>query len=268
MGGLIEAIGTEDYPVRLTGFLRSVAPFDQIAIMIYRERNPPIRIHDDFRGAQARKGLAQYLDQTYLLNPFFQNHLEGIGSGVYRMRDLAPDRYFESEFYKSYQVIVLAQEEIGYITKDWPRGLEEVDIAVPLGPGETTEIGIYRSVQNGGFEDAALERLRHIQPVVTASFRQHWQRIRARYIGENGAGARWGDAAFQDFGRASLTAREREVLVLVLRGHSSESIAAHLAISRATVKTHRKHGYEKLGIATQAELLSLFLEHIRTRQAA
>ena len=55
------------------------------------------------------------------------------------------------------------------------------------------------------------------------------------------------------------TEREREITQLILRGHSSQSIAFNLGISLGTVKTHRKNAYAKLGISSQSELLSLFL---------
>lgn len=260
---VVSAIGSPGFPAALAAWMRGRVPFDMIAIMVYRGRNPPIHIHDDFRGDEARKGLTQYLAQTYLLNPFFQNHLAGVRTGVYRMRDLAPDLYMESEVYRSYEIIITEQEEIGYITKHWPRGLEEVDIAVPLEPGDTCEIGVYRSIDNGGFDPAAFEMLREMLPVIDACFRQHWQRVKLRHTSDGPTDTGWAEDAFNKFGNEVLTSREREVVVLVLRGHSSESIAAHLAISRATVKTHRKHAYEKFGISTQAELLALFIDHVR-----
>ncbi len=47
--------------------------------------------------------------------------------------------------------------------------------------------------------------------------------------------------------RTSLSAREREVLVLVARGTGNREIARTLFISEATVKTHLTHLYAKLG---------------------
>ena len=49
-----------------------------------------------------------------------------------------------------------------------------------------------------------------------------------------------------------------------LRGHSSESIGFNLGISLGTVKTHRKNAYAKLGVTSQSELLSVFLEAFRS----
>lgn len=57
-----------------------------------------------------------------------------------------------------------------------------------------------------------------------------------------------------------LTAREMEVGRLLLSGCSNKEIARKLAISAETVKVHRKHMYSKLGIKSQSELFSLFLQ--------
>lgn len=268
MAELVGAIGAPTFPAILAAWMRSHVAFDMVAIVVYRGSHPPLHIHDDFKGEQARNGLRQYLEQTYLLNPFYQSHLKGIASGVYRVRDLAPDHYLRSEVYRSYEIIIAETEEIGYVTRDWPRGLEEIDIAVTLDDGETTEIGIY-SAGSGNFDDGALDRLNGMLPLIEAGFRQHWQRIKAPHAAERrSADAGWAEAAYASFGADLLTNREREVVVLVLRGHSSDSIAAHLDISRATVKTHRKHAYDRLGISTQAELLSLFLRHVREHMPA
>ncbi|MFB7595089.1 response regulator [Streptomyces sp. NPDC056160] len=53
-------------------------------------------------------------------------------------------------------------------------------------------------------------------------------------------------------GSEPLSAREREVLVLVARGTSNREIARELFISEATVKTHLTHLYAKLGVKDRA----------------
>jgi DNA-binding CsgD family transcriptional regulator len=50
----------------------------------------------------------------------------------------------------------------------------------------------------------------------------------------------------------SLSAREQMVAQLVLRGHSSFSIARTLEIAEGTVKNHRKSIYAKLGLPANA----------------
>jgi DNA-binding CsgD family transcriptional regulator len=52
---------------------------------------------------------------------------------------------------------------------------------------------------------------------------------------------------------------------MILKGHSSESIARNLGISITTVKTHRQNLYARLGLATQQELFSLFIRSLQTK---
>jgi DNA-binding CsgD family transcriptional regulator len=51
-----------------------------------------------------------------------------------------------------------------------------------------------------------------------------------------------------------LTAREREVALLVANGWSSRDVADHLGVSTRTVETHLARVYRKLGITSRSEL--------------
>jgi DNA-binding CsgD family transcriptional regulator len=66
-------------------------------------------------------------------------------------------------------------------------------------------------------------------------------------------------AVIAQFG-AELTPREREIVVLVLEGHPSATIAKRLGIGRGTVKNHRRRLYDKLDITTERELFLRYLE--------
>ena len=54
-----------------------------------------------------------------------------------------------------------------------------------------------------------------------------------------------------------LTAKEREVLEIMLGGKSRKEIAAALHVSENTVKTHLTHLYEKFGVSGREDLLAL-----------
>ena len=56
-----------------------------------------------------------------------------------------------------------------------------------------------------------------------------------------------------------LTAREKEVLILIAEGRSNKDIAQHLVISERTARTHVSHLLTKMGLTsrTQAALLAV-----------
>jgi DNA-binding CsgD family transcriptional regulator len=60
-----------------------------------------------------------------------------------------------------------------------------------------------------------------------------------------------------------LSAREKEVAKLVLRGCSTKQISRSLYISESTVQGHLSHIFEKVGVKSRRELLKrLFLDNV------
>ena len=248
----------EDLPKRLAQALPNLVAFELAAVFVYRGRSRPLNIYDNFELVDGKRGIAAYVENTYILNPFYQAIQKQLPDGVYRMRDLAPDAFFESEYYRSYRILPRRSEELGYLTEDWPEGLEEIDIAINLAPEVICELSIYRSLRSRGFTDEELAWLATAVPVIGVLLRRYWT--------THGAGTELAvppdtriDQLFAQFGAAVLSDRERAVVQLILRGHSSMSIGLNLGISLGTVKTHRRNAYAKLGISSQSELLSLLL---------
>lgn len=58
------------------------------------------------------------------------------------------------------------------------------------------------------------------------------------------------------FAKDILSAREKEVLSLIIKGHTSQQIADHLFISKLTVDSHRKKLLQKTNCSSTYELIS------------
>lgn len=59
----------------------------------------------------------------------------------------------------------------------------------------------------------------------------------------------------------TLSERERDVLLLVARGHTAAKIAESMNLSAKTVETYRARGMEKLGLRSRAALIQFALSH-------
>ncbi len=83
-----------------------------------------------------------------------------------------------------------------------------------------------------------------------------------------------GESAAEDLGQAeplhlpsdaSLSSREREVVLTLAQISSVAAVAEKLSISENTVRNHLKAVYRKLGVSSQTELLSLVLRGAQHR---
>ena len=262
IGEIVDALDDENLPARLVHALGHLVAFEMAAVFVYRGRSRPLPIFDNFATPAARKGIAAYVENTYVLNPLYQAYQNGLEQGIYRMRDLVPDAFLESEYYKAYRAMPRRGEEIGYLTDNWPQGMQELLLVLSLDRNALAEITLSRSRDGSDFNEAEISRLSDVVPLVGALFRRYWAEF-GTSASRTPPPDRRVDDAFDDFGKSVLTDREREVTRLILRGHSSESIGFNLGISLGTVKTHRKNVYAKLAISSQSELLSLFLKSLQ-----
>lgn len=251
----LAALETPGFAPALVRALAGVAEFDFSVIFGYRGEARPIDLYDNFPTARRNVFVADYQAGPYLLDPFYHASRDRVASGLHRMRELAPDRFYQSQYYRSYYARTGLAEEIGFF----------------LSPTRdvTVVISLMRDGHRTIFPAREMNRLQMVTPVVIAAAERNWRVLEAEPPASAGAKDRPDKGAlpsgldlaklFDAFGQRPLTRREREVGALVLRGHSSEAIARQLKIAPGTVKIHRKNIYAKLGIASQAELFSLFL---------
>jgi DNA-binding CsgD family transcriptional regulator len=239
--------------------LSTLIEFEYCVVFIYRGKANPIHIHDTFPHPQARAGVINYVKNTYVLNPLYNAYQRGLKTGVYRLRELASEGLVDRKSFRKYRICPTASEEIGYLTDGWPAGCEELCIAMELPSGECAELTLSRKASQGGFADEDIASLSPVIPFLAAAVRRYWRHARLMHLANT---PDTGADAVRAFGRKFLSPRERELAHLLLRGHSTLSVGLRLGISTTTVKTHRKNLYSKLGIATQAEFFSLFLDSL------
>ncbi len=85
----------------LCEMLASVVRFDHVVVFAYPPGGLPVHVYSTFDAPQFDIFVTQYLEGPYLLDPFYRNALLR-RDGVWRMRELAPDRFFSSEYVRSY----------------------------------------------------------------------------------------------------------------------------------------------------------------------
>ena len=235
-----ETLGRSSLPDETTGrvFLRlarALAPVDEVVVFAYHLSDRPLDLFSTFSEADYRVFVTLYQAGPYLLDPFCR-HARERRPGLYRMRDLAPDRFYSSEYHRTYYVQTGLAEEVGFF--------------VPV-EGATVVLSLMRREASGGFSDAELAQLRQAEALVGDLVRLYWGTVATRFGVRAPSPGPWS--------RLNLTEREAAIVELVLQGHSSESIALRLGITTGTVKVHRRNVYRKLGISSQTQLLSLYL---------
>jgi len=233
--------------------MTALVRFDYVVVFAYRAKERPIDLYSTFDRDEHIVFVTLYQAGPYLLDPFYHTSREP-REGVFRMRELAPDRFFSSEYYRTYYVQTGLAEEIGFF--------------VPVDGDITVVLSLMRREQTGAFQPVEFATLKKVEPLVASMVKHYWsgltQRFNAQFLEKRKSRRKSevvtrADTVWRDL---NLTSRETAIVELVLQGHSSESIGLKLNISTGTVKVHRRNVYRKLGISSQTQLLSLYLKNL------
>jgi DNA-binding CsgD family transcriptional regulator len=248
--GTAEILATMKTPAFERAVLQAVkrlVDFDFVMTFDYAGPRRPSALGDTLAAARRKIVMQDYLAGPYMLDPFVQQVLAGFRAGCFRLLDLAPDRFRQSEYYRVHYRLTGIREEVGFF--------------FPM-PGEATGVlSLARLDEAPRLTRREMGILRLIEPALGALCAEHYAaKSPARLAAEDHRAPL--TYAYQQFGGKLLSEREREIVALVLQGHSTESIAGRLDISPGTVKIHRRNIYRKLGIGTQAELFASFLRFI------
>lgn len=216
------------------------------SLLAFHRDAPPESIHHSMAPQRARHYLDRYLAGPYLLDPLYQLALRPDKPAMCRFRDTQPDRFRASEYYRQYV--------------ERTHLVDEMDFLLTVSKTSTLVLVCGRTEKR--FSRSELNHLKLLEPIIRAAMQKVWDdhvdnslpanrdyNMHKRLI-----------RCFENFGEGQLTQREREITQLLLRGHSSKSIARELGIAPGTVMVHKRNLFAKLGITSQYELFSRFID--------
>lgn len=180
----------------------------------------------------------RYVKGLYLLDPFYIADRENPQTGFFHLMDIAPEHFLTTEYYHQYFARYICADEAQY--------------NVQLDAARTLCMSFGSNLR---FSQEQVTTLDLIKPWVTALMHQrmYFENEAEKNLAEP---APWSEAISQ-LG-AQITAREKDVLKLLLSGFSNKEIAGKLSLSAETIKVHRRNIYNKLNIKSQSELFARF----------
>ena len=235
-------VQNEEIARLLVGSLRTLSPSETGGAWLCPEGSIPRSLYSNVpSGNESYYEL--YTRGLYRIDPVRRSGRGGF-TGCASIRDLAPDDFERSEYWaQMYESRGIVDEFIHFLPV--PKGWIQLHLARMRGEQL--------------FTPAEVARHRAIFPAVLVAIR----RFGCFEVEAEGSDiAERVEAVYDGFGSGLLTAREQEVVRFVLEGHNSESIAHALEISINTVREFRQRAYRKLGVRSQGQLFSRFLESL------
>ncbi|GGP21589.1 helix-turn-helix transcriptional regulator [Silvimonas iriomotensis] len=242
LGRLINSQGEAAFWPALAGFLREVVEFDTWVAVLFRAAQPPLVLADSAVNYAEGNLFDDYMRGLYLLDPFYGFGLGAIAPGAYRLDEVAPDSFRETEYFKRYFSRNVVEDELQFL--------------LPLPGVGTLSLALGSKRRFSADEMGAavlytpwiLPLMRHGARLVAAPEEPSGQDRHHRL-----------EEALRQRGDPHLTEREVQVALLILAGHSTKGVARHLGISQETAKVHRRNLYGKLAVTSQAGLFLLFV---------
>lgn len=243
------AIGTPDWFESVLNLLGTVCAVDSGGAMVYHRAQRPRRIVHRFNALERALPEDAYVSGPYVLDPHYQLFAAGCPSGVHWLRDIAPDDFFDSEYYRVFY------SRIGLS--------DSIELLWRIDPDSALNIFIERSIRNAKFQNSDLLAINQLLPVIFSAAAKHHELTSAALRRDTDTLThRKVQNTINNFARSLLTQRERQVLFYMISGYSSALTAQRLKTSEGTIKNHRKSIHRKLDIGSQAELFSLFINCI------
>lgn len=245
LAATIAATGTDAHVDRLIDLICADTPHDLVTVTRYSAtRRPEFLKHRQYSDRMVRR----YLERYYVYDPFYAYWRRNQHPGIVPLHSLTSDAVKRGRYISEFLAQSYIRDEVGILLAD----------------GSDWCLAIFLEQTGRRFTDNEITRLEERFPVFETL---HDLDIRARggdfMRGEAPSGpgtAPSNEPTLPDTLWPELTARERELVELILAGHPTKTIAATLGITVGTVKNHRRRIYTKLDITAERELFLEFLQ--------
>ena len=229
--------------------LRSLVPRVHVFSGYFRRNAAPI-LWNERAHERDREWDRHYLLGAYLLDPLYEQFLRRDTSVTLSPKDMYPADFTNRDFYRAHYLPYGWRDKVSYLVYARP------DVAV--------FVTLARHIDEPPFSAGEVKTLHAVLPAVEQVAVRVWSQRSGSLTSLDKESIRLHRAfnnAYSSFGReAKLSAREREVTRLLLRGLPPKSVCAALRIAPGTVRNHIKHIYIKLDVRSQAALLALFFQ--------
>ena len=137
--------------------------------------------------------------------------------------------------------------------------IDEITFVAYPARGVSVNLCIGRDTSSGQqFSPREIEACHRIAPIICALADAHWAGLITTPGPADDVSAALA-RVLQSVHDIRLSPRQAEVALLILRGHSTVSIALRLGVAAQTVKVFRKQLYSRCKLSSQAELFALML---------
>ena len=242
----VRKLGKPGFELALLEVFRRVAAPDNLLVLAYRDTGPPQVLYSQAVQTEVFAQLeATYLAGAYQLDPFYDLHLTHVSAGAYRLRDVAPDAFKRSRYFIEYYDQTTLIDEVTFV-------------AYPVS-GVSLNLCIGRDSSSAQlFLPREIEACQRMAPIICAMAEAHWAGLVSTSGPVDDLSVTLGRTIKSVHG-IHLSPRQAAVALLILRGHSTASIALRLGVSPQTVKVFRKQLYGRCHLSSQAELFALML---------
>lgn len=221
--------------------------FQNFIVYVFEDGASPVLFETNLGRPWLQHRMADYINGLYVLDPFHRLTVER-QVGLFRMRDIMPEAFPDSEYYRHFYEQTSVTDEVRYI--------------VPAKPGTAVHVFIEREGSEQPFRYRELALLECLEPLVRAFILTHevWRNAEST---EERPFQRFDlRSQIQGLGAGILTLREVDTVELMLKGHSTKSMARVLGIDDGTAANHKRNIYAKLEIHSAAQLFDLFLRSL------